>query len=305
MTKIPVGATIAHAYRFAFGSFVKIFAVVWMTWVIATALGFLMMRPMLQLLAPGATPDPVAIGHSFIMIVPFYLLVLVLLMVQFAGLTRLALGLPMPSSYFYFSLGKPVWRLMGAFLLILLIFAGCGAGAGIVIGLLGATAALVARAGEVMATEILGLVASVTALVVYCALIYGMVRLTFLLNPVVIAEERIGLKRAWQLGKGNFWRAFVVLLALFLPLMALELAWLFGPWGPGLMPTLPPHPTPEQTAAFQAAVAQWMNQFSHIFMDGWYITGPAFLLITILFYGAMCGAQAFAYRAVTEGVEAS
>ena len=30
MKKIPVGATIAHAYRFAFGDFLKILGVMWL-----------------------------------------------------------------------------------------------------------------------------------------------------------------------------------------------------------------------------------------------------------------------------------
>jgi len=30
MAKIPVGATIAHAYRFAFGDFVTIFRSIWL-----------------------------------------------------------------------------------------------------------------------------------------------------------------------------------------------------------------------------------------------------------------------------------
>jgi hypothetical protein len=43
------------------------------------------------------------------------------------------------------------------------------------------------------------------------------VRLTFLLPAVVVAEERIGLGRAWELGGGNFWRMFAVVIAVFVP----------------------------------------------------------------------------------------
>ena len=40
MTKIPVGATIVQAYRFAFGNFVRILAVVWAAWLVVAVLGF-------------------------------------------------------------------------------------------------------------------------------------------------------------------------------------------------------------------------------------------------------------------------
>ena len=42
VSKIPVGATIAHAYRFAFGNFAQIASIVWLPWLILSAGAFLM-----------------------------------------------------------------------------------------------------------------------------------------------------------------------------------------------------------------------------------------------------------------------
>lgn len=169
--------------------------------------------------------------------------------------------------------------------------------AGVVIGILGAITALAVGAGPRAAS---GLMIIAMTLLTYGVMIYGMVRLGFLLNPVVIAEERIGLKRAWQLGKGNFWRSFVVVLAIFLPLAVLEGIWLYGPWGPGFPAALPRNATAEQIAAYQTVTIQRMGYFMHMFTDYWYVVLPITLAISIVFYGALVGAQCFAYRAVTQ-----
>jgi hypothetical protein len=298
MGKIPVGATIAYAYRFAFGSFVKILGVMWLTWALMMVPAFLIMRQMTAFMSAAAAQDPGALLGAMPLFLALYILIILMLFVQIAGLTRLALGLPMPSPYYYFSLGKPVWRLVGACLLVALIAFVAAIVVGIVIGILGAITAI-ATGGGVSAAS--GLVVIAITLIVYGVMIYGMVRLGFLLNPVVIAEERIGLKRAWQLGKGNFWRSFVVVLAIFLPLVVLELAWLYGPWGPGFPMPLAPNATAEQIAAYQASTMQWMDHFVHLFTGYWYLFFPIGLAVGALFYGAMVGAQCFAYRALTQG----
>jgi len=127
------------------------------------------------------------------------------------------------------------------------------------------------------------------------------VRLTFFLTPVVLGEERSGLRRSWTLGRGNFWRAFLVLLGIALPLALLEGVWLFGPWGPGLPAPMPVPAAPAQLAAHNAAMVQWNDHFVGLLTGYWYIAAPVFLLVTVLFYGAVIGAQCFAWRAVTAG----
>lgn len=44
MNKISVGATIAHAYSFAFGKFPALLGIVWLPWVILITIGMLMSR---------------------------------------------------------------------------------------------------------------------------------------------------------------------------------------------------------------------------------------------------------------------
>ncbi len=119
------------------------------------------------------------------------------------SLQKKALGnMPAPT-FCYFSMGAPVWRMIGATFLALLAYIV------IVIVTIGITAALAVAAtkfgphfGEAIAV-ILGIIASFWA-------IYAAVRLFFFLPAVVVAEEQIGLVRAWELGGGNFWRIFAV-----------------------------------------------------------------------------------------------
>jgi membrane-anchored glycerophosphoryl diester phosphodiesterase (GDPDase) len=54
-------------------------------------------------------------------------------------------------------------------------------------------------------------------IVVTCVLVYSAVRLFFFLPAVVVAENRIGLGRAWSLGGGNFWRIVFVWLLIVVP----------------------------------------------------------------------------------------
>jgi hypothetical protein len=53
------------------------------------------------------------------------------------------------------------------------------------------------------------------------ALVYAMVRLSFLFAPITVAEEQISLGRGWILTQGNFWRIFAVLLAISVPLFVI------------------------------------------------------------------------------------
>ena len=295
MTKIPVGATIVQAYRFAFGNFVRILAVVWAAWLVVAVLGFVMMRTTMTFSTAMAVRDFHAVGNMLALLIPFYLVALLLMFVQISGIARLALGrLPTPL-YFYFSLDRGVWRLIGKSLLAIVIMIA----AYVILVVTGIVVAAAARLLGGGTGVLMALVAAIALIVGILAYFYGAVRLTFFLTPVVLAEEQSGLKRAWALGRGNFWRAFAVLLAIFLPVVVLEFAWLLGPWGPGLPPAPSMPATAAQLAAHNTAMAQWNEQLMGTIYGAWYITAPVFLLITILFYGAMVGAQCFAYRAVT------
>jgi hypothetical protein len=139
--------------------------------------------------------------------------------------------------------------------------------------------------------------AGVAALASFCVYIYVLVRLTFLLIPVVVAENRIGLKRSWQLGRGNFWRMFAILLSILIPAIALEMVFVFGFLLHGLPPSMPLHAAPDKVAAAHAVMAAWNAAMMGRMMGYWYITYPLFAVFTVVFYGLGASAQSFAYRA--------
>ena len=297
MTKIPVGATIAHAYRFAFGNFLALLSIVWLPWLIMAAGGFLLMRQATAFSVAIATHDFSKTGSTIGLLAPFYIVMVILIFMQILGVTEQALGLRRGSPYYYLSLGKPLWRLIAAFLLTVALIL-CAYVALIVLGvLLGLLVKLAHLSGASAAIAATVLVVSVIA--GFCAYVYALVRLAFLLIPVIVAEQRIGLARSWQLGRGNFWRMLVIWLSIIVPAFALELVFLFGFLFHGLPPMMPPHATPDQAAAVQSAMAAWNAEMMSRMTGYWYITYPLFAVFTILFYGVSAGAQSFAYRART------
>ncbi len=304
MAKIPVGATIAHAYRFAFGEFLQILGVIWLPFVLGAAGSLLIIRQVVAAMNAITTQNAAAMGSDFLIVLPVYVVAFVFLAMEFAGVTKLALSLQQKPVYFYFSLGKPVWRLIGAYLLVIVIFVVAYIvtliGAVIVGGISAAVVGVTVGAKSVVGIAAIVLVTALITLVFFGAMIYGLTRLTFLLAPVVIAEEKIGLGRAWSLGRGNFWRMFVIMLAIMLPVIAIEFAGIFALWGRDFM-ALGPGATPAQ---FMAAEARIIERSLSYIRSYWFIVYPLLLAFSAIFLGLICGARAYAYRALVPGENA-
>jgi hypothetical protein len=300
MSRIPVGATIAHAYRFAFADFLKVASIVWLPWLFLSVGGVLLHAQLLIFSNAMAARDLSGTGSVVAVIGAFYVLTMFLLFMQIAGITEQALGLRRGSPYFYFSIQKPVWRLIGAFLLMALIFVAAYLlllTAGFLLGIATAVLAKIINMSAA-AAGILALVAGFFMVAVFCAYFYCFVRASFLLNPVVIAEQRISLKRSWALGEGNFWRMLVILLAVTVPILVLMAILMLGFLFQSLPPTLPVHATAEEIAANRAIIAAWNTAMMDRIAHYWYIVYPIYGVSAVLFYGLSCGAQCFAYRAL-------
>jgi hypothetical protein len=127
------------------------------------------------------------------------------------GLMRLSLGLKQSTTFIYFSLGVPVWRMAGAILLCIVVM--------VVLGIVcGALIALATVFGVPLIPHGYGAVGGIVlSIAVVFLVIYVGVRLFFFLPAVVVAENRIGLGRAWSLGGGNFWRIIFVWLLIVVP----------------------------------------------------------------------------------------
>ena len=169
--------------------------------------------------------DPFVLAHVARIFGLLALLSLIVTCMVTVGIQRKALGRHPNPVFIFFSLGAPVWRMAGAFFLAgLVIFFVTLLTAGVV-------AAIWFASGRFLPAyaTLVRIIAGIAACLWF---IYLVVRLTFFLPAVVVAEERLGLGRAWELGGGNFWRIFVVAIAVFLPVaigFAIVFSALLGP----------------------------------------------------------------------------
>lgn len=296
MNKIPVGRTIAHAYSFASGNFLRIIGVMWLPFAIIMVGAALLGAASGDFVKGIVSHDAGALGRAWFLLLPFYIFTFFFFSMQIVGITQLALGHRQEPAYFYFSLEKPVWRLTAAFLIfLLLIFAAVFVivVVALLIGIIVAAVTGVAPGAKpsVGASATLGLGAIVAVVVLYLAFVYAVFRQMFLLAPVVVVEDRIGLSRAWNLGRGNFWRMFAVTLGTVLPIALLIAAFFFCLFAVGFphMPAL---------GASAAQIEQWNEQELDWLRRDWFVVVPAYFLFLAAFYGLFTGAQAFAYRAL-------
>lgn len=297
--KIPVGGTIGRAYGFAFGNVINNIGVIWIPMAILYGAMFVFQGPYLDAITGMTSRDPQAVLRIFPMFLAVMLASVVILVSVYAGLTKEALGLRSGSAFLQFPFGAGTWRLLGANILFFLVM--CVVYIAILIvsfigGLI--LAAVIGSAkgsGNLMAA---GLLVTVFVLVVACTMLYIATRLSFLLAPVTIAERRISLVRAWQLTKGNFWRIFVILLVLVIPLLILEAVYFVMVFGKDFFAGFHPGMTPDEIAQMQQHQMAASREIMERQARYWYISYPITFLVTTIVYGMFAGASAAAYKAV-------
>jgi len=225
--KIAVGRALEDAYSFAFKRFFSVLGTVWFPYLILFVIfgcvfvtffaqfGPLWIETMRRGPFETRSMDPEMMRDMFrhmtslVGFAPLLLLVaLVVRSMVLVGLLQLALDQREGPVFVYFSLGAPVWRLFGAFLL-----------ACVIIWIIAAVLAglCVAIWFGVHTFPQPNLLRGLAILIAVCLLVYTALRLIFFLPAVVVAEGHIGLGRAWELGGGNFWRMVITLLATFIP----------------------------------------------------------------------------------------
>lgn len=283
--KIPVGATIVHAYRYGFTNVPALLKAVWLPAALYLGLCVPALHRTAQLLTAASARDPSMVS----LMGPLLLLaaaVVILFMAQVTAATELALGMPIESR-FYFPFGKKLWRLIGGYLLTLMaLFA--------MILLFVVVGVVLSFALKNLSTTAAALLAVAAILIAYCGAIFLAVRFLFLLAPASIAGQRLGVARSWLLTRGNFWRAFLVTLAIVIPVMILQYGLQFALAG------FPPMLVGASAEAAKAARMAWNARMLDALVADWYITLPVFALILLLYLGVGCGAQAFAFRKLTE-----
>jgi hypothetical protein len=296
MNKIPVGATIVRAYGFAFGNIVGNLGAIWIPAAILCALTYLFYQQYMRATLDLMTREPQSMLEGLRFLLAACAVAFVLLTAQIAALTREALGLRTGNAFLQFPFGAAAWRLMATYLLyfvvMIVIYIGCVLVGAVGSGIVAVVGTQLGTAGRILT----GAVAIAFMIAVCCALIYIAVRLSFLMAPVAVAEQRVSLIRAWQLGQGNFWRMFAVFLSVLLPLLVLEFAILYFVYGSAMLPPL--HATPDQLEAFARHQQETSRQMMLMSQKFWYIVYPGGLVAGLIIYGLISGASAFAYRAL-------
>ena len=302
MNKIPLERTLVGAYRFLFTKIVSIIGTLWLPIVVFCALvGGLVWLSVPHEWFTGHFPQfhdkhpdpatvlamlkPLLICYPLIIVIAF-----VMMSMMFVGLMRHALGQKKTMTFVYFSLGADVWRMALAFFLlyvVLLLLVAVLVAIFIAVSVF--VAPMVAHGPALAIKIVLGIV---EALFYF----YAVFRLFFFLPAVVVAEKRIGLGRAWALGGGNFWRIFLVILLIVIPVAFIAGIVMQMTIMPAFMSAVlatPHDPRPEHVAAIFRAMLSVM---------------PAILAIgiiqRIITMGLMAGAMGTAYNAVTEAPEA-
>jgi len=281
MNKIPAGKTIAYAYSFTFGHLGTIIGLVWLPLIVLTVLNFLPQIAGSDLDAAGQSP--LVQGSQAIGRVTISALTLLLYAVIYVAVTRQALGLRQGTATVHFALGMPEFRVFGAILLLLVVMmAFVGTYFGVVV--------LLASVGgnSVPMASIAGVVAVVGA----AAILYALVRLSFLIAPVTVAEEKISLARGWSLTQGNFWRILGVMLSIGLPIFVVYVIGISA-----LMGTELAAPVPAAIANNSQNLMQHLKQIIDHHLPE--IMGLE-LILAPFSIGLNLAAASFAYRALVQ-----
>jgi pimeloyl-ACP methyl ester carboxylesterase len=296
MNKIPVGETISGAYGFAFAGFLSILGTVWLPYLVLAAFS----AGVIYLVAPDlpghvmrGEVDATTMYSVWRVAGLIWLASLVVRAMVTVGLQERALGLKTGPTFFFFSLGARVWLMLAAeFLAILAI---------ILIALV--TGGVVAAAVIIAAKSIPKFSAAVDVvigIIAVCWFIYACVRLVFFIPAVVVAEERIGLGRSWELGGGNFWRIFAVMFVVIVPVaigLTIVQNAVAGPFMPVMQPNaFHPGMTPGEMAdvyngMFKAMLLQLRSALPFFIVFS--------LIQELVYLGLGNGAVGKAYLAVT------
>ena len=302
MAGIPLGKTIEASYRFAFANILSVFGIVWLPSLIFLAvLGVAawLVWPDIQTLQSvhlqGGNGSHFALtdeDRDQVMhvlrsagrfAVPVGLAGLAMRAMIAVGVLEKALGRRERPVFVYFSLGAPVWRMIGASLMAGIAVFGVVLATGFAVaGLLWGVAHY---AGGISGLAKFASVAAAATWIVYVAL-----RLVFFLPAVVVAEERIGLARAWALGRGNVWRILGLMLAVLLPAAIVD----------GILSRLLTGGMTMTAIAGQAASpAQALAAVLSRLHGVWPLLLALDIVYVTLMTGLALGAMANAYKAVT------
>jgi hypothetical protein len=281
MKKIPVLATIRDAYNFTFTHLGAIIGLIWLPMILITVIGFFVMQRYFDAFAGAlASGDYSSMGPEVLGMICFVIAALLLCTMMAVPVVQLALGTRKQGALIHFAFGAQEWRLfrgvMGlvGFLLIPLLLVSVAAGV------------LESSGGGPLGAAHGAQVVLVLYLLLAAALVYFALRFGLLLPALAVSETVPLLPRAWMLSAGNFWRIFVVVLAVLIPVQILSAVIQLAVEGPQAITFNP-----------QASTAMAAAEFHAVAMNMPLTSGINFLIAPLLL-GLLVGAGASVYRSV-------
>jgi hypothetical protein len=298
--KIPVWRSIGAAYAFAFGHLATIIGLIWLPTLILLAGGyFTISHYFAGVLTAIVNGNRYAAyqGAGY-----FYLYQIAALLFEaiiIVPVMRQALDLRRKGAFIHFALGPAELRTFAALVAYTVVL--------LAVEILGLILLLIAAAMIGYAAKLAGTINgfpvprvalwSIWALLAafLAFIVTFIVRMSFLLVAVTVAEKRIDLIRAWELTRGNFWRALLIVIFVGTPVwllyIGLQLAFVgFAATGEatGVSPMSVQLTGPAQTvAARMHFVLAWLPYL----YAAWFLVRP-------LVIGLSSGAAAAAYRAL-------
>jgi hypothetical protein len=225
----------------------------------------LMMPMMAGRMADMQNGSPAAVAGFFGLMLPFYLVIIVLTLVQIAASLRTLLRQG-EESFAGMRIGMDELRLLGLFALLgigLFVLMLVGS---IVFGAVGGVLAMiVVGSASSSASPLAFLLVFLPMLAFFGGMIFLMVRLS-LVSALTILRRKIIIGESWRLTRGHFWRLFGAYFVLGLMLFVLAILVMLITIGPAYFDVFARGFSPDRLAAAQQA--QLQSQFGGLTVMG-------------------------------------
>jgi hypothetical protein len=272
--RIAVLATIRDAYAFTFTHLGSIIGLVWIPILLLTVMGFFSSQHLYNDTITALSGGNASVmGTSFLVWLGYLISSLLLQSVAFVGVVQLAQGSRTAPAIAHFAFGPLEWRMFGALLSFTVLM--------LVTFLTGSV--LFSAAATSLSPAF-----AVLVLLFYGLLLLLVARLFILLPSIAVLETAPVLRRVWAMGMGNFWRLFLVLLAIVIPLFILAILLL----APVVSHTPPPQPGGDLQAQ-QLSLTRWLRDVLP------FLWGLMFFLSPLVI-GLFAGASVSAWRVLNQ-----
>ena len=223
MHKIPVGQTIALAYRFLFTEIGTILGICWFPALLSSIASYFTAVYAAMHRADIESGDvPIVAAYAFVSILGLAVTIFAA-SVMAVALTRHVLGRRVTGVVAYFAVGPVEWRMFAASVRYIVGSAAIIVIAAIIAGFAFRIAGVPVNGGSVAGATVPDIIAGLFAWAVFIAAFVAILRVGFFIPPTIVAEDHGGLRRSFELTKGNVLRAFAVIAVLGIPILLLLL----------------------------------------------------------------------------------